>query len=419
MMSPMRDRELYAKLLGIEVPWVVRDVDVRLQAGEVEVFIEHRAKKKLACPTCGAKCPGYDTNQRSWRHLDTMQFRTILTADVPRVECKEHGVKQIDVPWAEPGSRFTALLEIVVIDWLKEASTSAVARMLRMSWDEVDGVMQRAVKRGLARRESQPLRAIGVDETSFQKRHEYVTIVYDTERARVLEVADGRKQEALENFYWDTPLEHLQTVEVVSMDMWPAYITATREHIPDADTKIAFDRFHVAKHLGDAVNHVRKREHAELTGAGDHTLKGTRYLWLKNPENMKPKQRVEFESLRGTNLRVAKAWAMKETARHLWHYVSRTWASKSWNRLLDWMARSRLAPMVKVGQTLRTHLWGIINAIVLGATNAHLEAVNAKIQALKKRACGFRNRVRFRHAILFHAGGLDLHPRLVHAHSKS
>jgi transposase len=418
MIGPMRDRDLYAKLLGIEAPWSVRDVDVRLEDGEVEVFIEHDAKK-ATCPMCGAKCSGYDTKVRSWRHLDTMQFRTILTADVPRVDCEEHGVRQIEVPWAEPGSRFTALLEVVVINWLKEASTTAVARMLRMSWDEVDGVMQRAVKRGMSRRRSQPLRAIGVDETSFQKRHEYVTIVYDIDRARVLEVADGRRQEALENFYWDTPLKHLETIEVVSMDMWPAYIAATREHIPDADLKIAFDRFHVAKHLGDAVNNVRKREHAELTSLGDHALKGTRYLWLKNPENMKPLQRVEFEWLRGTNLRVAKAWAMKETARHMWNYISRGWAKRSWGRLLDWMARSRLQPMVKVGQMLRTHLWGIINAIVLGATNAHLESVNAKIQALKKRACGFRNRARFRGAILFHCGGLDLHPRLVHAHSKA
>lgn len=109
----MRDSELYSKLLGIEAPWKVRDVDVRLEAGEVEVFIEHTGSK-LTCPTCGAKCAGYDTRARTWRHLDTMQFRTLLTADVPRVACDEHGVKQVHVPWSEPGSRFTALVSVRV-----------------------------------------------------------------------------------------------------------------------------------------------------------------------------------------------------------------------------------------------------------------------------------------------------------------
>jgi transposase len=415
----MRDREMYAKLLGIEAPWAVRDVDLRLDEGEVEVVLEHKGTSKLPCPECGARCPGYDKRQKQWRHLDTMQFRTVITADVPRVECPEHGVRQVHVPWAGPGSRFTALFEKVIIDWLKEASTSAVARLMGLKWDEVDGVMQRAVARGLKRRQSQPLRDLGVDETSFQKRHEYVTIVYDIERSRVLEVADGRSQEALEDIFWDTPLEHLATVQSVSMDMWAPYIAATRQHIPDADEKIAFDRFHVAKHLGDAVNKVRREEHAELMEFGNETLKGSRYLWLKNPENMKPRQRARFETLRSSSLRVAKAWAMKEMGRNLWHYVTRGWAKRQWTRLLDWMARSRLPPMVKAGRTLRAHLWGILNAIALGATNAHLEAVNAKIQALKKRACGYRNRARFRNAILFHCGGLDLYPRLVHAHTKS
>lgn len=414
----MRDRELYSKLLGIEAPWKVRDVDVRLEAGEVEVFIEH-AGSKLTCPACGAKCSGYDTRTRTWRHLDTMQFRTLLTADVPRVKCDEHGVKQLNVPWSEPGSRFTALFEGVVINWLKEASTTAVARLMKMTWDEVDGVMSRAVARGLARRQSQPLRHIGLDETSFQKRHEYVTVVYDTERARVTEVLDGRKQEALEDFYWDTPFEHLQTIESISMDMWPAYINATLLHIPDAETKIAFDRFHVAKHIGDGVNKVRAEENAELRELGDDVLTGTRYLWLQNPENMKPANRVRFQELRNTSLKVARAWAMKETARGLWVYTSQGWARRAWTKLIDWMARSRLKPMMKVARTLREHLWGILNAVTLAVTNAHLEAVNAKIQALKKRACGYRNRARFRHAILFHCGGLELYPQVASAHTNS
>ena len=415
----MRDRELYAKLLGIEAPWRVRDVDARLDAGEVEVFIVFDEKAKLPCPECGAACGRYDTRTRTWRHLDTMQYRTLLTAEVPRVDCRDDGVKQVKVPWAEEGSRFTAMFEALVIDWLHEASLTAVARMLRMTWDEADGVMRRAVARGLARRESEPLRKIGIDETSFQRRHEYVTVVYDTERQRVVEVLDGRDQEALEGFYWDTPIEHLETIESVSMDMWRPYIAATLLHVPDAEDKIAFDRFHIAKHLGEAVNKVRVDEHKDLVARGIDTLKGTRYLWLQNPENMKPRNRLRFNDVRDGAFKVARAWAMKETARQLWSYKTRGWARKAWTRLIGWMARSRLAPMLKESRTLRSHLWGILNAVVLNVTNAHLEAVNAKIQKLKKRACGYRNRARFRDAIMFHCGKLDLYPATAQTHTNS
>ena len=145
--------------------------------------------------------PGYDTRERRWRHLDTCQYRTILIAAAPRVRCPVHGVGQVTIPWAEAGSRFTALFEALAIDWLREASLTAVARQLGLSWDEVDGIQARAVGRGLARRVLTPPQRIGVDETSFQKRPEYVTVVCDLERDVVLHVADEHKETSLADFY--------------------------------------------------------------------------------------------------------------------------------------------------------------------------------------------------------------------------
>ena len=127
----MRDKELYTTILGIRSPWKVADVDLSAKAEEVRVLIGLEAGTRLPCPKCGEACPGYDTRRRSWRHLDTCQFKTILDADVPRVKCPEHGVVQVDVPWGEPGSGFTALMEALIIDWLKEASVLAVARLSR------------------------------------------------------------------------------------------------------------------------------------------------------------------------------------------------------------------------------------------------------------------------------------------------
>ena len=187
-----------------------------------------------------------------------MQYRTFVIAEVPRVRCEKHGIRQVAVPWSDPGSRFTALFEALVIDWLREANVRAIGRRLRLSWEQVAGIQARAVKRGLARREQKPPRQIGVDETAFQKRHEYVTVVHDIDEEVVVHVADDRKQEALEAYFEGLGPEACAALERIAMDMWAPYIAATRAQVPDADAKIVFDKFHIAKHLGDAVDQVRK-----------------------------------------------------------------------------------------------------------------------------------------------------------------
>lgn len=384
---------------------------MRVKQEEVTVMIAARADKQHPCPSCGKSCPGYDTRRRSWRHLDTCQFKTILVADVPRVECGEHGVLQIDVPWAAPDSGFTLLLECLIIDWLLEASISAVARRMHLTWDEIDGVKQRAVKRGLERRELEDIRRVGVDETSFQKRHEYVTVVSDLECGRVLFVADHRTHESLDGFWQILSPKQLRAIEAVAMDMCAGYVRSTLEHVQEARSKICFDRFHVAKLLNDAVNTVRKQENRELAAEGAYVPERTKYIWAQNPENMPQDRRVRFELLRECSLKAGRAWAIKDAARWLWSYTTRGWATKAWKRWVGWAQRSRLEPMKRAARTMRDHLWGIVNAIVLRVTNAGAESQNAKIQWIKKQACGFRSRERFRNAIYFHLGGLDLYPR--------
>jgi transposase len=282
--------------------------------------------------------------------------------------------------------------------------------MMQLSWNAVDGIMQRAVARGLARREPQEIRRVGVDETSFQKRHEYVTIVSNHDGGKVLYVADDRKQESLDGYFETLSPDQKEQIEVVSMDMWPAYIGSTRKHIEDADSKICFDKFHVAKAFGHAVDQVRRNEHKQLIQEGYTDLTRTRYLWLRNPHNMSRTQWRSFHALRTSSLKTARAWAIKEAAMSLWDYTRRGWAKRGWKQLLGWASRSRLEPVKRVARMVRTHLWGIINAIILRADNGQSESVNAKIQKIKARACGFRNRERFRNAIYFHCGGLDLYP---------
>lgn len=414
----MRDTDLYGRILGIEQRWRVSGVELRLEDGEVEVSVEHGGEGKLPCPECGSPSSRYDTRARRWRHLDTCQYRTILRAEVPRVECSEHGVKTVRVPWSEPGSSFTALFEALVIDWLRAANTSAVADLLGLSWDQVDGVMQRAVRRGLARRELDVPEHLGVDETSFQKRHEYVTLVADTAQGVVQHVADGRGKGALAGYYESFSVEELEGIRSVAMDMWGPYIAATVGAVPGGEDKIAFDKFHVAMHLGAAVDRVRREENRVLRDQGDETLKGTKHLWLYHPENLPQHRAPQFDALVGKALKTSRAWILKELAMEMWECSDRESAQEIFRAWYSWAIRSRLAPIKRVARMLKRHLHGVLNAIVARVTNARIEGLNTMIQWLKRSARGFRNRDRFRNAIYFHLGGLDLYPDgLTHSRS--
>lgn len=404
----MRDTDLYARILNLQAPWLVEDVELDRSGGSVRVQVSRDSAIPLECPECHQAVPGYDTRRRQWRHLDTCQFHTLLIADVPRVNCPEHGVRQVDVPWAEEGSGFTALFEALVIDWLQAANIQAVAQQLGLSWDAVDGIQQRAVKRGLARRDPVASSMLAVDEKAYKKHHHYLTVVSDG--VRVLHVAEGRREESLAGFLQTLTPDQKHRIQWVSMDMWAPYIQAATKHLPHGARKIAFDRFHVAKQFNEAVDLVRRKEHKALAQEGDQRLKGTKYHWLRGGGPRKEADQAQFDQLRQQELRTARAWAIKETAANLWDYRHRDSARHAWKRLLGWMARSRLTPMVKLGQTVRSHLTGILKAVMAGASNSLAENLNNRIQKIKARANGFRNRDRMINAIYFHLGGLDLYP---------
>lgn len=417
----MNDKKLYAQILGIVSPWHVEQVELKLGNGQIVISVEGSSEVDV-CPECGKRCPQYDSSERRWRHLDTCQYQTILSAKVPRVKCAEHGVRQVRLPWAEERSRFTALFEALVIDWLSATeSIAAVAKGMRLSWEEVAGIRSRAVARGMKRRGRAPLPAcVGVDETSVTRGHQYITVVNSLSEPRVLDVIDDRTEASLNAFWSQYEPGELARVEKVAMDMWGPYIASTSKALSMADDKIVFDKFHILKHLGDAVDKVRRQEHRQLSAVDDHRLKRTKYLWLTHPDRLEGDARSRIESLRRSSLRTARAFRYKEHASHLWGYVRRGMAERLWRQWLHGALRCALEPIRKVARMIQNHWSGVINAATSDITNAMSESVNSHIQRIKKRACGFRSRIRFREAILFHLGGLDLYPRFPSSiHSKA
>lgn len=386
-------------------------MDLKLAQGEVHVYLKHGSGLQWPCPECGQACPLYDHQpERCWRHLDTCQFQTILHAEPPRSNCDEHGARAVKLPWAEPNSRFTALFEGIAITWLKVASQKAVADQLGLSWDEVHAIQQRAVARGLARRKAEMVEHLGVDEKSFTRGHQYFTLVNDLDGGRVLFVVESRSEESLDTFWSGLSEEQLQHVRAVAMDMWDPYVHSTRRHLPEADSKIVFDKFHIAKHLSEAVDQVRRREHKQLKAAGDDRLAGTRYDWLRHPARMEPEDRKQFAALRDSNLKTAPAWALKEARMGFFIYVYERPARKHFRWWHDWAVRSRLKPMIEKARMLQRRFKNVITYVKHRITNAASESINSKVQWVKYTARGFRNKSNFVTAIYFHCGDLDLMP---------
>ncbi len=393
-------------LIGVKSPSVVSEIEQDTTESWSKIHVTLLDDVKLHCPHCGKECPDYDHRKRTWRHTNICDFRTKVVAKVPRVNYPEHGVSTLSVPWADAQVQFTTQFEARVIDWLHDASTlAAVADRMEVSWTMISHIMDRAVKRGNARKEKENVEHICVDEIASKKGHNYVTIVSNSTKGRVLFVAQGRKIESLKSYDTTCSSEQLQTLKSVSMDMWPAYTRATQACVPDAQKKIAFDHFHVTKYIQGGLDTVRKQEHRVLKREGILDLVGTKYDWLTNRKNMSAKQKKRFDQLKNSTCLGDERNELEAVELH-----ESTWVLKGWKRWLGWLDRSRLDHMRNVSKTIKKHLWGIINPIVLRVSNGPAESINSRIKTIKVRARGFRNHERFANAIYFYLGGLDLYP---------
>jgi len=405
--------EFYTNLLGITDPWEVASIKRDSNSKEVTAVVALKLSAQLVCPICGLPSKLHDHRSRRWRHLDSCNHKTIVEADIPRIECAEHGVKQMTVTWAMKGSRFTAEFESTVLLWLKGDSIKTVAENFGLSWDEVDGIMARAVERGLARRKKTSPEHIGVDETSFQKHHQYVTVILDKGTDTIIDILDDRKAITLKTWFKTQEKSDFSRIQSITMDMWDPFINAVKKIFKNAEDIISFDHFHVSQHFGKALNKVRAEEHRSFIARESKSpLVRSKYQWLKNSDRIdnRATHRKEFMQLTRCNLKTARAWRIKEAAGFLWNYSYMGVAEKNWKQLLGWISRCRLKPVIAVGRMVRRYFYGILNAIRFKVNNSMLEAKNACIQRIKKIACGFRNKTRFKTAILFHLGGLDLQP---------
>jgi len=407
----LKDTALFSQLLGLSDPWRITVVTPNLDDKSITIYIEWPQGKKGPCPDCGELCSVYDhREEREWRHLDTMQFKTLLIAEVPRIKCTSHGVKSLKVPWADVKSHFTTLFERFAVDILLTASSQTkAAELLGLSWDEVHRIQERAVKRGIDRRNLDKMQHVGIDEKSFLKGQSYASLLYDLDGSRVLEVVKDRTEEAANSLLETLPEDKRPDIEAVAVDMWEPYLSAIGTSLPDAE--IVHDKYHIVSYLTKMVDEVRRQESKEFKQAGfEDPLTGTRYTWLRNPENWTEKDEETFEELKTQGLKVARAWSIKETFLGIWDYVYEKSARKFFDSWYWWATHSRLKPVAKVAKMLKRHIDNVLTYLRHRITNAAAEGLNSKIQAVKSAARGFRNFAHYRIAILFHCGKLELYP---------
>ena len=408
-MKELSLKEFYGQSLELKAPWKVVEVMIDGEARQVRIRVECARGEVWGDPETNERAEIKDWEERTWRHLDTCQFETIITAKVPRLLLKSGRTLTASVPWAAPRGRFTLSFEAHVIALLQHCRTVRGAALLAgITEDAADGVMRRAVARGLMRRELEPPQVLGFDEKAIRKGQRYTTIMTDLENGAVIDLVEGRTTEATLGLLALLPEGSKDSVQAVAMDMWPAYIAAVAQALPEA--AIVFDKFHIKKHLNEAVDKIRRQEHRQLSAAGNLTLKDSKYLWLRRHRDLCKEAAERFRSLLIQDLQTGTAWALKENFDRFWGYTSQAWALKF---LWDWVETARatdLSPLAKAADMIEKHAEGILNYLMHPITNAAAEGINSVIQSLKHAARGLPRFESLRIRVLFFLGKLNLKP---------
>jgi transposase len=382
----VRVTTVFNKLLALQGAFV-RQVVFGLDGVVVVVAKRHRL---LQCPRCVFTTRArYDRAVRDWRHVALGKWRVIVRATLCRLDCPEHSIITERVPWAEHESRFTRDFEDLVAWLAREMNKTAVTRLLHITWRAVGTIIERVVARKLDKKRLEDLYLIGVDEVSYRKGQKYITVVANHGTGKPVWLGEGRTKKTLGTFFDELGPERAEQLKAVSMDMCAPYIVEVGKRAAQAE--IAFDPFHVVKLANEAVQEVRRTEARVRKGSPEATvLKGSRWALLKAPENLRDDEHVRLSEVAALNAEVYRAYLLKEELRTL--YRCRSGAAEehleSW---LSWACRSRLAPFVKVGRTLRKYREGVLAAIRLHLSNGLLEGINNKIGLLKRRAYGFHS----------------------------
>lgn len=400
---------LLAKSMNLGAEWTVVDAEFKKvtdDKDELHIYIVRTPGHSVPCPECGRQSGVYDTRKREWRHLDIWQFKTIIHCDVPRTDCPDCGVKTMGVPWEGDSLHFTALFEAQTLAMAMVGMTVAgMAEILGEHDTRLWRLLIAAVERARKAADYSGVEFMGVDETSRKRGHNYLTCFVDTPARRVIFATEGKDATTVKAFVADLK-DHggcPARIRTATVDLSPAFASGIAQWLPGA--KRIADRFHVMQLFSRAIDKVRTVESKE-SDEKRGLLKRTRYLWLKNDDNMTERQLVKKRSLAKENLKTGRSCAMKEAMQRTYECSTRKEATESLDALISWMTHSNLPEMKGVAATLKLNREEILNYFDFRYTNAILEGLNSIIQAAKRQARGFRNTEYFKTIIYLNLGNL-------------
>jgi transposase len=400
----MRDTTLLQLALGLTPPWTVTGSDFDAEARRLDIQIDFAAGSRFTCPTCGAaNCPAYDTERKTWRHLNFFQHQAYLTARVPRVRCETCGIKTVSVPWARPDSGFTLLFEAMMMTMVSAMPVKAVARMVGEHDTRLWRVVHHYVEQARARADASGVTQVAIDETAARRGHDYITLFVDIDQARVLFATEGRDATTIAAFADDLAAHggDPETIGEVCIDMSPAFIKGVGESLPNA--AITFDKFHAVKIINDAVDLVRR---AEQKGQG--LLRGTRYIWLRNPDTLSDRQKATLEALPTRHLKTARAYQIRLAFQDLYDQPTVEAGAGFLKKWYFWATHSRLEPVIDAAHTIKRHWDGILRWFDSKIANGLIEGINSMVQAAKAKARGYRSIRNLKAMVYLLAGKLDM-----------
>jgi transposase len=402
----MNSKEIFSIALNLEAPWYIKDIrmskaESKLQ-GQVDIYIDFYRGSQFKDKN-GKECKIHDTVERTWQHLNMFEHLCYIHARVPRIITTETKAETVQVPWARKGSGFTLLYEAFSMLLIEsEMPVKKAANILGIYDMRLWRIFNYWVNKAVESDSQQLVSAIGIDETSIKKGHNYITIAVDMITKRTIFVTKGKNAECIENLQ-----KHLskkgctpEQIKQASIDMSPAFIAGIIKNFPNA--QITFDKFHVTKIINEAMDSLRQAERKEIV-----ELKGYKYLFLKKDKDLREDEKASKYYFLTSYPKLGEAYRLKELFKDFWEIKSEEEASSYLAYWCDLVYESGIKPFMKAANTIKSHWSGIINYIKSRMNNGILEGINSKIQLAKRRARGFRNINNFINMIYFITGKLN------------
>lgn len=401
----MNSEDIFRLALNIVDPWFIKGIQLEKSSeklfGKLTIEIDFKRGGTFLFSD-GKEYKAYDTEVRTWKHLNFFEHECFLTARVPRIMDSENKAKTVTVPWARAGSGFTLLYEAFAMLLIEqEMPVSKVSQTLRETSPRIWRIFNHWISKAVSKDDVSRVRQVGIDETSSRKGHNYVTVGIDIETRRVIHAGEGKDANSVTEMKQSLEQKGLDISQVkqVCIDMSPAFISGVMDNFPSSE--ITFDRFHVKKLLNEAVDKVRQQERT-----GNELLKNHKYTFLKNYENLSSKKKGELEYLTMMYPRLGEAYRLKVMFDDFWDNPNVEEAQGYLAFWCDYAIETKIQPLTEFVKTVKAHWSGIVNYLKSRITAGVIEGINNKIQLAKRRARGYRNINNFINMIYFLCGKL-------------